>query len=93
MGFDVYVSYSSRSKSRYLDVMLSNEKKIIVRISDHPASRINRRKYKFDIHTEKRRRESLDYIEFLDAIKIILGEKRPCPPNNNFRKDPGQEVL
>jgi hypothetical protein len=57
--------------------MLSKEKKIFVRISDHPASQITRWRYKFDIHTEKKRRGSVDYLEFLDALKIILGEKRP----------------
>jgi hypothetical protein len=56
--------------------MLGPEKKIIVRISDHPASRTNRWRYKFDIFTEKRRKGSVDYIEFLDALKTIIGNRR-----------------
>jgi hypothetical protein len=77
MGFDVYVSYSGRSKSRYLDIMLSNGKKIVVRISDHPADCMKRWRCNFDIHTAIRRRGSVDYAEFLDAFKQIVGESRP----------------
>jgi hypothetical protein len=38
--------------------------------------RWSRWKYQFDIHTERRRRGSVDYIEFIDALKTIIGEKR-----------------
>jgi hypothetical protein len=72
MGLDVVISYSGRTKSRYLDVRLSNDRTIVVRISDHPASPMKRWRYMFDIHTDKKRGGSVDYIEFLDAIKIIL---------------------
>ena len=76
-GFNVYISYSERSRSRYLEIKLSEERKIIVRISDHIANRENRGRCSFDIHTSTQRRGSLDYVEFLDAFKQIVGESRP----------------
>jgi hypothetical protein len=73
IGFDVFISYSHKSKSRYLEIILAEGRKMIVRISDHPADRANRWRYKFDIHTEAQRCGSVDYIEFLDAFKQIIG--------------------
>jgi hypothetical protein len=75
IGLDVFVTYSATSKSRYLRVPI-RKNNIIVRISDHPMERWSRWKYQFDIHTERRRRGSVDYIEFIDALKTIIGERR-----------------
>jgi hypothetical protein len=75
-GFNVYLSYSNKSKSRYLEIVLTESRKMIVRISDHPADKANRWRYKFDIHTISRRRGSVDYIDFLDAFKRIICIKR-----------------
>jgi hypothetical protein len=47
IGYNVYISYSSRSCSRYLEIKLSEERKIIVRISDHQADKANRWRFKF----------------------------------------------
>jgi len=74
IGYDVYISYSDKSRSRYLEINLSKERKIIVRISNHPSARLYRRLYKFDIHTSARRKGSLDYVEFIDAFKQIVGK-------------------
>jgi len=75
LGYDVYISISNKSSSRYLEIKLSNERKIIVRIADHPADKANRWRYKFDIRTLEPRKGSVDYIEFLDAFKQIVGEQ------------------
>ena len=77
IGFDVSVSCSNKSKSRYLEIHLRPDYKIIVRVSDHPAEHATRWRYKFDIYATIRRRDSVDYIEFLDAFKQIVGGKRP----------------
>jgi len=74
-GFDVYISCSNKSKSRYLEFYLRKGCKRIVRISDHPADKANRWKYAFDIHTTQRRSGSIDYIEFIDALKLIVGKR------------------
>ena len=74
MGFYVAISCSNKSKSRYLEIILSEERKLNVRVSDHPLEKSNRWRYKFDIHTTVRRRGSVDYIEFLDAFKQVIGE-------------------
>jgi len=76
MGYNVYISYSSKSESRYLRIKLSDERKIVARISDHMADRANRWQYKFDIHASTPRPGSVDYIEFLDAFKQIVGENQ-----------------
>jgi len=76
LGYNVYVSYSNKSRSRYLEIVLSREEKVIVRISDHVADKKNRWRFRFDIHTTERRRWSVDYIEFLDAFKQIVENKR-----------------
>ena len=93
IGYDVFISYSSISRSRYLEIKLSEKRKIVVRISDHPADKANRWRFKFDVHTSERRRGSLDYIEFLDAFKTIVGEKRPPAENIEPGSSPGKEQL
>ena len=62
-GLDVYVSRSSHSKSRYVEVCLP-KKKIIIRISDHPADRLLRWRYRFDIYTGKPRPGAICYTQF-----------------------------
>jgi hypothetical protein len=73
IGYSVEVSHSHKSRSRYLDIKLPRGK-TIVRISDHPADRNNRWRYKFDIHTSEPRAGSVDYIEFLDEFKQLAGK-------------------
>jgi hypothetical protein len=72
-GYNVFVSLSRKSESRYLEVRLSKTRKITIRISDHPADKSN--KFEFDIHTIIKRKGSLDYLEMLDAFKQIVSEK------------------
>jgi len=80
-GYAVFISCSTKSKSRYLEITISEKRKIVVRISDHPADKTNRWRHRYDIHTTERRRESVDYIQFLDSFKQIVGEKRPATAN------------
>jgi len=74
-GYDVFISFSNKSSSRYLEVRFSKERKIVIRIADHPADKANRWRCQFDIHTSEPRKDSVDYIEFLDAFKQIVGKK------------------
>jgi hypothetical protein len=73
MGIDVIVTQSHHTKSRYLDIQI-NRRNLIVRISDHPAAQ-GRKKFTFDIHTDKKRKGSIDYIELLDAMRIIIAKE------------------
>ncbi len=73
MGVDVIVTQSHHTRSRYLDIQI-NRKNVIVRISDHPAAQ--GRKFTFDIHTDKKRKGSIDYIEFLDAMRIAIVKEK-----------------
>ena len=91
IGYDVYISYSQKSRSRYLEIILSEKRKVIARISDHPAERANRWRYKFDIFTSARRRGSVDYIEFLDAFKQVVGEKWPLAAKIDQGNSPCKE--
>ena len=91
IGFDIYFSYSKKSKSRYLEIKLSEERRIIVRISDHPANKANRWQFKFDIHTTTQRYGSLDYIQFLDAFKSTVGERRSLTENIEHGNLQGKE--
>ena len=73
IGYGGYVSYSKvkKSKSRYLEVILSEKRHFIVRISDHPA-RENRWRCKFDIYTSEPRPGSVDYITFINIFKQLV---------------------
>jgi len=72
LGFDIYISFSKVSKSRYLEIMLSKNKKIIVRISDHPADSTRRPLYTFDIYTDVWRPGAVDYRVFLKTFRRIM---------------------
>jgi len=91
MGYNVFLSTSNKSKSRYLEIALAEERRLIVRISDHPADKANRWRYKFDIHSSAPRKGSVDYIEFIDAFKQIVGENQPSAANIKHGKLPGKE--
>ena len=72
LGFNIYISFSGVSKSRYLEIMLSKNKKIFVRISDHPAESTRRRLYTFDIYTDEWRSGAVNYIVFFDTFRNIV---------------------
>ena len=72
LGFDIYISYSGVSKSRYMEIMLSKSKKIFVRISDHPAESTRRRLCTFDIYTDEWRHGAVSYIVFFKTFRTII---------------------
>ena len=72
LGFDIYISFSEISKSCYLEIMLSKSKKIIVRISDHPARSTIRWRYTFDIYTHVQRSGAVNYRAFLKTFRRIM---------------------
>ena len=72
LGFDIYISFSEVSKSRYLEIMLSKSKKIIVRISDHPADSTRRPLYTFDIYTGLWRHGAVTYNVFFNTFRYIM---------------------
>jgi hypothetical protein len=74
-GFDVFINYSRRSMSRYLDVVINPHLRLHVRIADHPAGRWRRRAYDFDIHTNTPRVGSVDYIEFIEIVRKAYVEQ------------------
>jgi len=80
IGFNVGISCSNKSKSRYLEVYLRDDHKILIRIADHPCDRRSRWRYRFDVHTVKPRTGSIDYIQLLDAIKSIAGNNNAGTP-------------
>jgi hypothetical protein len=71
-GFNIYVTDSHKTRSRYLDVPLPGGRKIIIRLSDHPSK--TQWRYDYDIYTGEPRRNALNYIE----LTAIL-EKRIKP--------------
>lgn len=93
LGFGVYISCSTKSKSRYLEIILSDGRTIIVRISDHPSGKANRWRHRYDIHSAEWRRGSMDYIEFLDTFKQIIGYVRPEAVNIQPGSPQGKEQL
>jgi hypothetical protein len=66
MGFDIWISFSKHSKSRYLEVY-TGLRMYIVRISDHPLYIQGR--YDYDIYTNRPRRGAKDYVAFLELFR------------------------
>jgi hypothetical protein len=66
-GFDVYVTDSRITKSRYLDIPLKNGRKIIIRLSDHPSRKYW--KFDYDVYTDEPRRNSLNYMELIGILE------------------------
>jgi hypothetical protein len=75
MGFDIYVTYSKHSKSRYFDIPVTEENRIQVRLSDHPTNKQRRYRYNFDIYTIKTREGAMNYLDFLDAFEEMASKR------------------
>jgi hypothetical protein len=71
-GFDVYVSYSGRTKSRYFEFRLPEQRRIIIRLSDHTSRRWWR--YDYDVYADERRKWAMNYEELLKALEVRLGQ-------------------
>ena len=69
LGFNIFIGTSNVSKSRYLDIELKNDKKITVRISDHPVNPEKRWQINYDIYNYRKRGGAINYYEFLQMFK------------------------
>lgn len=75
MGFNVYVTYSHTSKSRYLEFKPGKGKRyVLIRVSDHPSKRPW--KFNFDVFTDKARSGALNYRELNRTLEIKYGNKK-----------------
>jgi hypothetical protein len=69
-GFNIYVTLSHTSRSRYLEFYVGKRQSFIIRISDHPAGR--NWKYDFDIYTNQSRRSAINYLDLIDILERRL---------------------
>jgi hypothetical protein len=67
-GYDVYISYSGRTKSRYFEFKLRDRRRIKIRLSDHPSKR--RWRYDYDVYTEEPRKHAMNYEELLKVLEV-----------------------
>lgn len=81
LGYDIYISFSGVSKSRYLEIMLTRTSKIFVRISDHAAEKSKRRLCTFDVYTDVKRPGAVDYNLFFKTFRNIVRN-----PENELKK-------
>jgi hypothetical protein len=72
MGFDVWISFSKYSKSRYLEVW-TRGRRYVIRISDHP---LFKGRFDYDVYTDRRRFGASNYMEFLNSFKKQLKADR-----------------
>ena len=68
--FDVYITLSHTSRSRYLEFTVGKWRSFIVRISDHPTVRY--REYDYDVYTDRPRRGAIDYLTLINLIEKRL---------------------
>lgn len=66
-GYDVYVSDSRTTNSRYLYVILGKRKRITIRISDHYTKKWW--KYNFDVYTDRPRARAKNYRECIGMLR------------------------
>jgi hypothetical protein len=86
-GFNVYVTDSRRTRSRYLDVPLPRDRKIIIRLSDHPSK--TQWRFDYDIYTGGPRRNALNYMELIEILEKRLYddiELNQCKALTNINK-------
>jgi hypothetical protein len=75
-GFDVYISYSHSTKSRYFKFKLRDRRRIEIRLSDHPS--VRRWKYDYDVYTDQPRQDAIDYLTLISLIenRLFKGKER-----------------
>jgi hypothetical protein len=69
-GYDIYVTDSRRTKSRYLEIPIGKGRKIIIRLSDHPSWRSW--KYNYDVYSDEPRPGAFNYIELIRILEKRL---------------------
>jgi hypothetical protein len=65
-GFDVWISYAKKTKSRYFEFYVGRHK-IYIRLSDHISFRSW--KFDYDIWVDKPRRGAFSYEEWLKDVE------------------------
>ena len=71
LGYDVFIHTSRKSKSRYLEIFITTEERIYVRISDHPPNIFTDDRCNFDVYNLKPREGAITFLEFLDKFNIL----------------------
>jgi hypothetical protein len=84
MGFDVYITFSHTSKSRYLEFHVGNWRSFIIRISDHPTFR--QWKYDYDVFTEKPRRGSVNYLVLIQILEHRLFREKTTKTIKDYKR-------
>jgi hypothetical protein len=69
-GFDVYISPSRTTRSRYLEFSIGNRQSFIIRISDHPTGKYW--KYDYDVYTNQPRRDAINYLTLINIFEQRL---------------------
>jgi hypothetical protein len=80
-GFDVYISYAKKSKSRYFEFHIARHR-IRIRLSDHISRHI--REFDYDIWVDKPRPYAFSYEEWL---KDLEGKIRAIREQENARRN------
>jgi hypothetical protein len=75
-GFNVYVTLSRTSRSRYLEFSAEERQSFIIRISDHPT--VWRWKYDYDVYTNRPRRNAINYLALINMLEQRLFKKKEC---------------
>jgi len=66
-GFDVYLTISHTTKSRYIEFRMGKHRSFIIRISDHYTNR--RHDYDYDVFTSAPRNGAFNYMDMLSSLK------------------------
>jgi hypothetical protein len=69
-GFDVYITMSHTSRSRYLEFAAGKRRNYTIRISDHPTGR--HWKFDYDVYTDRPRYGAIDYLTLINLIEKRL---------------------
>jgi hypothetical protein len=73
-GFDVYITLSHTSRSRYLEFTVGKWRSFVIRISDHPTGRYW--KYDYDVYTDRPRYGAINYLALISLIEKRLFKSR-----------------
>jgi hypothetical protein len=75
-GFDVYITLSRTSRSRYLEFTAGKWRSFTIRVSDHPTGRYW--KYDYDVYTDRPRRGAIDYLTLIGRMekRLFRNKKR-----------------
>jgi hypothetical protein len=84
MGFDIYVTFSHTSKSRYLEFQVGTWRGFIIRISDHPSFR--QWKYDYDVYTHRPRWGAINYMVLIQLIERRLFRKKTGKPIKDYKR-------